>query len=328
MRTPNPSQCQCTHPGFCLLFKKMMDETNLHWCQNASAVDRQVYKEAYNGPIALTKESDQFLRKYNSPHDVSMLNVQIAVLGHSNKQFDTIQDRPYLKKVYLDDLNLGKYHKRFQSNAYAESRAFLCDNLFDDHADYVGVVTASWNVKYYGLNPIDNFHNWHSTKALLLSKKDNVLLCANVENSALWFDKSSKFNVLRHLGFTPRQRHGIAKVLFHDLNLSCQTRDTAVSNQLICHKNLYNRYVTFIRDNEVLLRMSHVFKKQPFQFSQIGQAECGTRGPVSLVMECVLMAWLNTQDDILIIPNEIANKQWYEPSTARERRSWYTSDVV
>ena len=84
-------------------------------------------------------------------------------------------------------MDLGEYHE-FQSNAYGESRAFLCDKLFDDSAEYVGVVTASWNIKYQGFNPIDEFHNWYASKGLLISKRKDVVLCAYTNPVSAWFD--------------------------------------------------------------------------------------------------------------------------------------------
>ena len=56
-------------------------------------------------------EARRFVNKYRDEAIPDTSKVQIAVLGHSEKQFSTIKDRSYLKKVYLDDLDLG-----FQGN--------------------------------------------------------------------------------------------------------------------------------------------------------------------------------------------------------------------
>ena len=328
--TPDPAQCHCTHPRICPLFKKMMDKASLHWCQNASEADRQEYQKAHKSPIALTQEAHQFISKYSSDHKADTSNVQIAVLGHSKEQFDTIKDRPYLKKIYLDDLNLGKYHKRFQSNAYAESRAFLCDELFDVGAEYVGTVTASWNIKYKGLSPIDDFPNWPASKALLQSKRDNVLLCANLDNPAIWFGQPfidiSDGVILNYLGFSKRQRKHIEKALFRDLKLKVKKNGplAALSNQFICHKNLYNRYVTFFRDSEVLQRIDRLFKKYDMS---TGNTVTNQR-PVAFIIECVTMVWLSMQEDILIIPTEITPPEWYIPTNINHRSNWYNGDKV
>jgi len=305
-----------------------MDDTNVGWCQNASEADRQKYQKAHKSPIALTSEAHQFISEYSSGHKADTSNVQIAVLGHSKKQFDTIKDRPYLKKIYLDDLNLGKYHKRFQSNAYAESRAFLCDELFDAGAEYVGTVTASWNIKYQGLSPIDDFPNWPASKALLQSKRDNVLLCANLDNPAVWFGKpflnTPDTFILKYLGFSRRQRKRIERTLFRDLKLKVKKNGppSALSNQFICHKNLYNRYVTFFRDSEVLQRIDRLFKK----YDMSTGSPVTNQRPVAFIIECVTMVWLGMQEDILTIPTEITPPEWYAPANIGNRFSWHKGD--
>jgi len=297
----------------------MMDETNLRWCQNASVVDREAYQRAYRGPLPLTPAADRLLLGYDCTQSVDVSNVQIAVLGHSKKQFDTIQDRPYLKKIYLDDLDLGVYHKQFQSNYFSESRAFLCDDLFDDDAKYVGVVTASWNIKYQGLNPIDKFHNWRSAKALLLSKRDNVLLCADTNNPLAWFGTYSgggatnahdDRNIFSGLGFNGRQIKLIKK-LIDSLKLKTTANPTANSNQFICHRNLYNRYIRFFRDNEVLPKVTKLWKNHDMVTSNPNT----NKRPVGYVIECVSMMWLTSQEDVLVIPNEVRAGSWYKADT-------------
>ena len=203
MQSPTPEKCHCVSAGLCPLFKKIIDKTNLHWCQNASKEEREEYQRAYRGPVALTKHAYQFISEHDDKdYQIDTSKVQIAVLGHSKQQFDTIKDQRYLKKVYLDDLDLGKY-SRFQSNAYAESRAFLCDDLFDADVEYVGTVTASWNIKYQGLSPIDEFHRWPASRALIQSGREDVLLCANLDHPIEWFGKWAKGGkgILHELGF-------------------------------------------------------------------------------------------------------------------------------
>ena len=319
--TPDPAQCHCTHPRVCPLFKKMMDKASLHWCQNASEADRQEYQKAHKSPIALTQEAHQFICKYSGDHKADTPNVQIAVLGHSKKQFDTIKDRPYLKKIYLDDLNLGKYHKRFQSNAYAESRAFLCDELFDVGAEYVGTVTASWNIKYKGFSPIDDFHNWQASKALLQSQRDDVVLCADLALPIIWFGDDSHFFVLDYLGFSRRQRTKINRVLFGDLKLRIKEDGppSPLSNQLICHKNLYNRYTTFLRDNEVLERLERLFRKG----DMVTKNSLTNQRPIAFIVESITMLWFGMQENILYIPNEIRPPEWYKPTNVGDRFTWH-----
>ena len=324
MQKLDTSQCVCIQSGFCPIFQKIMDGTNLKWCQNASEEEREIYKESYRGPIPFTPEVDRFLHQYDCAEEVETLpKTEIAILGHSPKQFDTISDRPYLKKVYLDDLDLGKYHKRFQSNYFSESRAFLCDDLFDDGVEYVGVATASWNIKYQGLNPIDNFHNWCSAKAMFRSKRDNVLLCADTNSTLAWFGKytdeknidkhSSPFwanfhndnHVFKSLGFSITQMKLIWRLL-QSLKLSLSSRPTANSHQFICHRNLYNRYIKFFREKEILPRVTNLWKRHDMVTHN---PHTDTR-PVGYVIECISMMWLNSQEDVLVIPNEGRAGAW------------------
>lgn len=59
--------------------------------------------------------------------DKKCAEIEILCLGHSDKQFDSIVDRPYIKKINLNNIDAGKY----SDNKWAESRAFISqDNLF------------------------------------------------------------------------------------------------------------------------------------------------------------------------------------------------------
>jgi len=263
-------------------------------------------------------EARRFVNKYRDEETPDTSKVQIAVLGHSEKQFSTIKDRPYLKKVYLDDLDLGEYHE-FQSNVYGESRAFLCDNLFDSSTEYVGVVTASWNIKYQGFNPIDEFHNWHASKALFTSRREDVLLCANMFRASQWLLKN-KGSVFKAIYFSKRQRKGIEKVLLNDLNLKVHpdSPKVAASNQIICHKTLYNRYIKFFRDNEVLSILRH--------FCNTNDMTTGVdwvdQRTAAYMAECVTMLWL-AQQDILTVPTERLGSHWLKNSNRSKRAAWY-----
>ena len=272
-----------------------------------------------------------FVNKYRDEETPDTSKVQIAVLGHSEKQFSTIKDRSYLKKVYLDHLDLGE-HYEFQSNAYGESRAFLCDKLFDDSAEYVGVVTASWNIKYQGFNPIDEFHNWHASKGLLISKRKDVVLCAYTNPVRVWFDPENppKYRVryaeyrsggiLRSLYFSKRQRKDIKKVLLGDLSLKANPNGLKVAacNQIICHKSLYNRYTRFFKDHEILPRLKRFCNTN----DMITGVDWVDQRTVAYIAECVTMLWLN-QQDILTIPTERVKDTWYYNSNRSARVDWY-----
>ena len=273
-------------------------------------------------------EARRFVNKYRDEETPDTSKIQIAVLGHSEKQFSTIKDRPYLKKVYLDDLDLGEYHE-FQSNAYGESRAFLCDKLFDDSAEYVGVITASWNIKYQGFNPIDEFHNWHASKGLLISKRKDVVLCAYTNPVSAWFDDDRytveyaeyrSGGIFRSLYFSKRQRKGIKKVLLNDLNLKAHPDSPRVAacNQIICHKTLYDKYTKFLKDNEVLPTLRHFCRTNDMTTG----VDWVDQRTVAYIAECVTMLWLN-QQDILTIPTEIAKEKWYYNSNRSARVDWY-----
>ena len=263
-------------------------------------------------------EARRFVNKYRDEAIPDTSKVQIAVLGHSEKQFSTIKDRSYLKKVYLDDLDLGEYHE-FQSNAYGESRAFLCDKLFDDSAEYVGVVTASWNIKYQGFNPIDEFHNWHASKGLLLSGREDVMLCGNMYRASQWLLKN-KGSVFRHLYFSKRQKAEVEKLLLKTLNLKVNPDNPKVAacNQIICRKTLYNKYTKFLKDNEALPILRN-FCRTNDMTTGVGWVDQRT---VAYIVECVTMLWFN-QQDILTIPTDKPRNKWYYNSNRSARVDWY-----
>jgi len=41
--------------------------------------------------------------------EIDLSNIEILCLGHNDKQFATIEDRPYLTKINLNEIDAGKY---------------------------------------------------------------------------------------------------------------------------------------------------------------------------------------------------------------------------
>ena len=96
------------NPKLYLLYYLTMSE-KYHLCEKA-----QEYQKNKNEEIISYIESQTISKNF-------LGNIRILSLGHSEKQFDSITDRSYIKKVNLNDINCGKY----SDNKWAESRAYV-----------------------------------------------------------------------------------------------------------------------------------------------------------------------------------------------------------
>jgi hypothetical protein len=239
-------------------------------------------------------------------------NVQILSLGHRDSQFDSIQDRPYLKKVNLNSVDAGEY----SDNKWAESRAFLDDSLFRDDVEFVGFTTASWNEKYEGYARIDNFHNWDNAKVLLRSKpEDKIVLCADMFCPCVWIDDkgilSDFFN--SSAGF-------IGRNFLKLIGLSGKHLQAPFSNQLICHKSIVQKYKQFLQDNEVMPKIEWIVQRYSDKIKQSTdiQKSYHANRLHAYFMEMVSCFWFVNQD-FMYIPNVNRKETWYSVDGINQR---------
>ena len=294
--------CSCAAPGFCS--RHFMQKDRLEWldCLKREGIRRKLdhrYGMSYFDMDSSKREiiprtEAQKTEAFKTPlqYDRDLLKrTKIAVLGHAISQFDNIIHSPYMEYFLLQDLDLGIY-SRFQSNDYAESRAYLCD-LFDyDKYDYVGVVSASWNSKYDGLS-IDDFHDWRTTS--ILYNNQNIVLCAHPAN----FECRSVFDVFENdfagecmdliSSFTgPRQGMGLW------------------ANQIICHKSIYIELEKFHR----MILPIIADQKWPLKIKNGRGRNLNIRA-FGLILEAVTNLWFASRPNLLILDNATIKKNWY-----------------
>ena len=241
-------------------------------------------------------------------------SVKILSLGHCDEQFSSIKDRPYIEKVNLNKLktNLGK--------EWAESRIYDMDfeELFGD-SEIVGLTTASWNLKYVGLNPIDLFHKWDAAKLLVGEKRKDILLGGQSDCVCVLINRyqhaDSEF--FRGVFYKDLVNFDVEKFdqLLQDLNLTTMCKRTLFSNQIIGHRDTVKQLFDFYKNNDILNKIkkcsegvkacdNKYFDKAPAYFS-----------------EYITALWIANQD-LTLLPQECFSRQWYQPENMKKRMSW------
>ena len=215
--------------------------------------------------------------------------IKILSLGHSKKQFDSIQDRPYLFKTNLNELDteLG--------NSYSESRIYDLDfdKLFPESVVLAGLTTASWNKKYIGLNPIDELHNW---KSLGYVTHDSIM-CANTEPC------SSFISIITNvLGISYEQTLSFINMI----GLKNLKKDGALSNQIIATRDIIKRLFDFYKEQEVHNKIEYFVNKHNI-VATTDRFEKVKHGYLS---EMATLFWTANQD-LTLLPQEVRRLDWY-----------------
>jgi hypothetical protein len=205
-----------------------------------------------------------YIETQNRSQYVVADRVEILCLGHSSEQFETISPQPYLTHVDLNTIDAGPY----SDNKWAESRVFLSErNLFEKDTEFVGVVSASWNIKYENYARIDNFHNWDNAYILLNSAAaDQIVVTADIMCVCDWINKQYRNHNILSLFFSQNETE-LGKKLLKSLGLDF-TKHVKVpyGNQMIMHRNLYQQYVAYLKTNEVFARVDHFLKTLPAHY--------------------------------------------------------------
>lgn len=288
------NHCICDTPGFCPLFNKIMTDNppNWQWCQNCSKEERLDY---------LNKISKDNI-KYKK---IDISNLELACVGHSDKQFKTIKDRPYLKKIYLQDLNLGKWQK-FQNNDYAENRIFLADNIFNETKKYIGTVTASWNIKYVNQNKIDNIENW-----LIYDLDEDIIVGPVLVSPIVWIQ--GERSIFNWLGLKKQYQDEIIK-FYESNNLILIDKQVHPHNQYICKKEIYNKFVEFFRN--IIVELDCLINT----FDLHSLNEFARHRFHAYVAEHINMVWFANQNYKHIAMQSL-NDNWYASDKIKQRNS-------
>lgn len=349
-------KCNCENHGFCNTFNKFFSPRDWNWCQKATEEERQGYYDLLSkAPIPEEKEIEVFAKQYKGDpklfdfyyltltkrHNYCALahkyqelknlkivsyienqerkirdfkNVEILCLGHSKKQLGITEDRPYLKKIYLDDIDAGEY----SANKWAESRAFVPDDLFSSGAEWVGFVSASWNAKYEDFSKIHDFHNWFSSSVLINSKpEDNVVLCADMFCPCVWFQ--SEHNVLSVFfptGIAPMIGNRFLKTVGLKQKIHVKV---PFSNTFIAHRSLWKQYKDYLEDNNIFEKLDYfvdTYTKKYLDPKSNGYASSRIGGYFIEMLTCF---WFASHPEFMIIPNAQRRLDWYNDRKAKER---------
>lgn len=255
----------------------------------------------------------------------SLKDIQILCLGHSNKQFDTIENRDYLIKVNLNDIEAGYY----SDNKWAESRGFISQKeLFSSSSKFVGFTTASWNIKYKPYTRIDHFHNWETSRILLDSDpEDNVILCADIFCPCVWFPNNTTKLCVLSLFFG--EYAGIIADKFMEI-FDIQITDhvkVPFSNQMICHRKVYEDYRKYLVDFDVyekIIWLTEDFGKQYIIKQKDKDYNKNLNGRlVAYLTEAINCFWhYKRRDQSIFLPNAERWETWYQIDNLRERVKW------
>lgn len=226
---------------------------------------------------------------YKQKPKFNMNSVKVLCLGHKAEQFDTIKDRDYISKVNLNEL------KTSFGNEYSESRIYdiSFDELFPKDKKYVGIVTASWNNKYVGLNPIDEMHNWAALKYL----DGNNIICANVEPSLVFID--ILYDILRVNKEQINQ-------FFDIVQLEPISKTAALSNNIIAKREIVKELFDFYQNNKILEKIGHFVDSNKIS-SDKPIFETRKKGYLT---EFVTVLWLANKD-FTMLPQDIRKLDWY-----------------
>lgn len=249
-------------------------------------------------------------------------NVEILCLGHNEKQFDTIPDRPYLKKINLNLIDAGKY----SDNKWGESRAFVADNLFANDTDFVGFVTASWNKKYEPFSFIENFHNWNYAPVLLNSRpEDKIVLCADIFCPCSWVSDNGGNSILSYF-FTKDPKDIGAKFLELMGVKDYKHIRVPFGHQLIMHRDLFETYKQYLIQFDILDKIDDFVNNYAIKYLQIGDLirdKYQNNRLQAYLMEMFSCFWFSKQDWIYL-PNTERREDWYSHKAITNRIQNFT----
>ena len=154
---------------------------------------------------------------------ITVPKLKVFLLWHDDGRRSADQ-RWYHHYVNLSELPIGE----FQSNAIAETRAYMADLPLGD-AEYVGFCTARWNDKYRHAVRLSDLHH------LRLSPK---VVWAAERQETDWISQSD----MNHPGMVP-----LIKEMASEMGLILSWGPTLFANNFICHRDVFEDLKKFIR---------------------------------------------------------------------------------
>lgn len=239
----------------------------------------------------------------------SMKNIQIALIGHKQDQFQDIERREYLKPVLLDNLSYEK--PEYSSNALAESRFLLSqEDHFDNTSEIVGTISASWNKKYLR-NRIDRLHLWEEARLLPQMAKDkSIVLCAGICLGAYAkpCDPIWTKNFQQHFRNEFKNKTIMNDLLYNITGLRYDgLRPAPYANQFICHKSIFQEFRSFIRNHIDSLIKECTEKLDP-DYSSVHDPSRA----LAYILEEVSMLWWSSKKEMIFVSCTDVNPNWYK----------------
>lgn len=249
---------------------------------------------AKNNNIVNWWHCDNNIVGYKNQEGYDTKDFKILCLGHKQEQFDSIQDRSYLHKVNLNELNV----KFTENNSESKIYEIDFDYLFPGEEKYVGLVSASWNNKYIGLNPIDRFHQWGAIKHM----DERSLICADACCVSKFI--SGYRPVLKDIYPSITIEH--IKEFLQLVKMEPLTKQSALSNQIIASRATVKSLFEFYQENDILQKIMFFLKKYDLQVRKEYMIGRGA----GYFSETVTLLWI-AQQDCVILPQEIIKTNWY-----------------
>jgi hypothetical protein len=234
--------------------------------------------------------------------------LDIALIGHKSEQFNNIEQRSYLKRILLH--NLQYKDQKYASNTLAESRFLICEDvIFKDTAEVVGSISASWNTKYYP-SRIDSITTWYNWPIINKIRNDPSLVCCatlcygaySKPNDPLW-----EKNFQQHFRTIFKNSQWVTDLLYEILGLKYDgLRPTPYANQILCHKSVFNEYRIFIKSHIDDI-ISNFAPKLDHNYSSSFDAA----RPLAYILEEASMLWWSSRN-FVFIPCAQINNGWYK----------------
>lgn len=166
-----------------------------------------------------------------------MKQLTILVVHNDPRWLTAVKDRPFLKKIDLNDLQVG----HFQRNELCESRVYI-SSVLDDlnrRSEYLGMMSARYNDKY----PLPFFSPPRATTRLegldLLPLTKNVIWAADVAELSLDGDWTHFAEAGFHRGHMGYVRE-MMEIAGYDLP---QKMRSLWANNFICHTTVMAEFL-------------------------------------------------------------------------------------
>lgn len=268
---------------------------------NHSVYDDEITDESYIIRFEIISKDDNIKNTwieenniigYKPKDPIDMSAFRILCLGHNQDQFDSIENREYIYKYDLNEI------QEFEEFGEGKIYSVDFDSLFPHDKKFVGLTTASWRRKYVGLNPLDKMHEWPAIRLL----NENTIICSDIFPADRF--TREKNSVLREV-YPKITKEQIDEFLAL-IGLEKYFGDMSLSNQIIAKRSIVKSLFDFYKDNEILNKIDFFANKHDLQTRL--QENANRRK--AYLTEVVTLLWTASQN-FTVMPQEILKNDWY-----------------